>query len=84
VTSVLIYCQGEGTLEALEYLYQAAQLNMVHHIYSNVGTQLLMQSSVYGRLGMLWNMSWTVTNLTPDRTLPNGGCLLRNPARFLF
>lgn len=45
--------KGEGIPQALECLYQSAHLNMAHNIQSNHGTQLLMQSSVYGRIGMV-------------------------------
>lgn len=45
--------EGEGIPQALEFLYQSAHLNLAHNIQSNHGTHLLMQSSVYGRLGMM-------------------------------
>ncbi|QDS68475.1 hypothetical protein FKW77_010842 [Venturia effusa] len=48
----LLLSSGEGIPQALEYLYQSAHLNIAHNIQSNHGTQLLMQSSVYGRLGL--------------------------------
>ncbi|KAF2432996.1 hypothetical protein EJ08DRAFT_608324 [Tothia fuscella] len=50
----LTLAAGDGIPEALEHLYQSSHLNMTHHINSNVGTQLLLQSSVYGRLGLTY------------------------------
>ncbi|RDI80150.1 hypothetical protein Vi05172_g9914 [Venturia inaequalis] len=47
----LLLSSGEGIPQALEFLYQSAHLNLAHNIQSNHGTHLLMQSSVYGRLG---------------------------------
>jgi anaphase-promoting complex subunit 5 len=35
-----------------EHLYQSAHLNFVHHIFSNCGTQLLIESAMYARTGL--------------------------------
>ncbi|KAF1811076.1 putative anaphase-promoting complex subunit Apc5 [Eremomyces bilateralis CBS 781.70] len=47
----LMLSNGESMSRALEFVYQASHLNLTYNIRSNVGAQLLMQSSTYGRLG---------------------------------
>lgn len=52
--------QGGDVRLALEHTYQSGHLNLVHYLQSNVGTQLLMQSSIYARLGKVTS-EWTDT-----------------------
>ncbi|KIW07884.1 uncharacterized protein PV09_01797 [Verruconis gallopava] len=35
-----------------EHLFQSAHLNFVYHIFSNCGTQLLVESAMYARMGL--------------------------------
>lgn len=52
-TSCLIRKQGSSVPRAFEHIYQSAHLNVVHNIRSNIGSQMLMQASLYGRLGWI-------------------------------
>ncbi|KAF2839022.1 putative anaphase-promoting complex subunit Apc5 [Patellaria atrata CBS 101060] len=43
---------GDTAPKALEQLFQSSHLNITHRITNNFGTQLLMLSALYGRIGL--------------------------------
>ncbi|OJD37482.1 anaphase-promoting complex subunit 5 [Diplodia corticola] len=47
----MLLSSGSSVPRAFEHIYQSAHLNVVHNIRSNIGSQMLMQASLYGRLG---------------------------------
>ncbi|KAF9632671.1 anaphase-promoting complex subunit 5 [Lasiodiplodia theobromae] len=49
--SKMLLSNGSSVPRAFEHIYQSAHLNVVHNIRSNIGSQMLMQASLYGRLG---------------------------------
>ncbi|KAK7731325.1 APC5 protein [Botryosphaeria dothidea] len=48
----MLLSNGSSVPRAFEQIYQSAHLNVVHNIRSNIGSQMLMQASLYGRLGV--------------------------------
>lgn len=48
----LMLLDGDSMASALEKLARASSLNVSQHLYSNMGQQILLQSSIYGRLGL--------------------------------
>ncbi|EKG11569.1 hypothetical protein MPH_11062 [Macrophomina phaseolina MS6] len=48
----MLLSNGSSVPRAFEQIYQSAHLNVVHNIRSNIGSQMLMQSSLYSRLGV--------------------------------
>ncbi|OMP88746.1 Anaphase-promoting complex subunit 5 [Diplodia seriata] len=47
----MLLSNGSSVPRAFEHIYQSAHLNVVHNIRSNISSQMLMQASLYGRLG---------------------------------
>lgn len=43
--------QGNNVATALEHLIRASHLNLTKNLQAMVGAQMVMQSSVFGRLG---------------------------------
>ena len=48
----VMLAQGRNPYEVLERLYEAAHLNIEYNLQSAVGTQFLLQSSIFFRLGI--------------------------------
>ncbi|KAK8204711.1 anaphase-promoting complex subunit 5-domain-containing protein, partial [Phyllosticta capitalensis] len=47
----MLIANGSSIPRSFEHVLQAAHLNIMHDIKSNLGVQFLMQSALYGRLG---------------------------------
>ena len=50
-SNLLIACQGESVASAFECVLKASHLNVTKNVANAVGSEMSMQSSVFGRLG---------------------------------
>ena len=44
--------QGDSVAQALEAVLKTSHINLMKNIRTGVGSQMMMQSAIFGRLGM--------------------------------
>lgn len=49
--ALTIFIQGDGVAHAFEAILKSSQLNVTKNVANVIGSQMSMQSSVFGRLG---------------------------------
>lgn len=77
------YTQGESIPRALEYMYQASYLN-VRESMNISGSQMLLQSTVFSRLGTTsFPVCFSFSCSPSSRNDPSIQCSLRAPPRLL-